>query len=61
MSYTQLNSISKTARTGHTLLSFVKALFRGAPGYLLSVEQVVPIRGASRIVTKQPEVLVPEE
>ena len=46
---------------GAPLLRFVKALFRGAPGYLLSVEQVVPIRGASRIATKQPEVLVPEE
>ena len=32
-----------------SLLSFVQDLRRGAPGYLLSVEQVVPIRGASRI------------
>ena len=32
-----------------SLLSHVQDLRRGAPGYLLSVEQVVPIRGASRI------------
>ena len=32
-----------------SLLSLVQDLRRGAPGYLLSVEQVVPIRGASRI------------
>ena len=31
------------------MLSFVQALSRGAPGYLLSHEQVVPIRGTSRI------------
>ena len=42
------------------MLSFVQVLSLGAPGYFLRGEQVVPIRGASRI-DASPTALLPRQ